>query len=390
VGVPGALRGLPLIDDLGDLSGRRVLVRVDFNVPLEEGPDCAPVVADDFRIRSAIPTLELLRSRGAEIVCCSHLGRPKGKPDPRYAMGPVRERLEELFPDASLLENLRFDPGEETNDPAFVDRLVEGFDAYVNDAFGASHRSHASVVGPPERLPSAAGPLLAHEVEVLGGLLGSPARPFVAILGGAKVADKIGVVASIARSADTVIIGGGMAYTFLAAQGRRIGTSLFDGSRVEECAALLEANAHIVVTQDVVALEPGHPIGPGRTEGEVRVFDGDLPEDWEGLDIGPETRQRFAGLIADAATVLWNGPMGFFEDERFSKGTEAVARAITSSDAFSVVGGGDSALALERLGLAGAVSFMSTGGGASLELLEFGDLPALAALRAAVNAPRGA
>jgi phosphoglycerate kinase len=383
------LRGLPLIDDLGDLRDKRVLVRVDFNVPLEEGPDGTTVVADDFRIRSAIPTLELLRGRGAEIVCCSHLGRPKGKPDPRFSMDPVRSRLQELFPEASLLENLRFDPGEESNDPAFVDRLVEGFDAYVNDAFGASHRSHASVVGPPQRLPSAAGPLLAHEVEVLGGLLESPARPFVAILGGAKVADKIGVVASIARIADTVIIGGGMAYTFLASQGRGIGTSLFDGSRVEECAGLLQGNPHIVVTQDVVALEPGNPIGPGQTAGEVRVFEGDLPDGWEGLDIGPATRERFSGLIGDAATILWNGPMGFFEDERFSKGTEAVARAIAASGAFSVVGGGDSALALDRLGLAGAVSFVSTGGGASLELLEFGDLPALAALRAAANAPHG-
>jgi phosphoglycerate kinase len=385
---PAALRGLPRLDDLGDLHGRRVLVRVDFNVPLEAGPDAGWVVADDFRIRASIPTLEWLLGHGATVVCCSHLGRPDGHPDPRWTMDPVRAALSKLCPEVSLMENLRFDPGEESNDPAFVDRLVVGFDAYVNDAFGASHREHASVMGPPRRLPSAAGLRLAEEVEVVAGLLDEPARPFVAVLGGAKVADKLGVVAAVGHVADAVLIGGAMAFTFLASQGRHVGASLVDATRIDDCWALLGGAARVVLPSDVVALSPGASFGPGASDGEVKTFEGDLPDGWVGLDIGVASSASFARLLAGARTILWNGPMGAFEDERFAHGTEAVARAIASSDAFSVVGGGDSALALERSGLADAVSFVSTGGGATLRLLERGDLPALAALRAAPNAER--
>lgn len=382
-----ALRGLPLLDDLGDLEGRRVLVRADFNVPLERAADGTPAVADDFRIRATVPTIEALRARGADVVCCSHLGRPKGAVDPRYDMAPVRSALAALCPGVGLLENLRFDPGEESNDPAFVDRLVEGFDAYVNDAFGASHRAHASVVGPPARLPSAAGLRLAEEVAVLGGLLEGPPRPFVAVLGGAKVADKLGVVAAIAKVADAVVVGGGMAFSFLAAQGRGVGDSLVDPSRLADCRALLESGARVVLPTDIVALSAGAAFGAGCTEGEVRTFEGDLPEGWTGLDVGPRSAAAFCELLAGAATILWNGPLGVFEDDRFAAGTNALARSVAASGAFSVVGGGDSVMALDRAGLAGEVSFVSTGGGATLELLEFGDLPALAALRAASNAP---
>ena len=385
--LPAAMRGLPLLGDLGELDGRRVLVRVDFNVPLEAGPGGGWVVADDFRIRATVPTLEWLLEHGASVVCCSHLGRPKGHPDPRWEMAPVRKALAKLCPDVGLLENLRFDPGEEANDPAFVDRLVDGFDAYVNDAFGASHREHASVMGPPTRLPSAAGLRLATEVEVVAGLLHEPARPFVAVLGGAKVADKLGVVAAVGRVADVVLVGGAMAFTFLSSQGRGVGASLVDPTRVDDCWALLGRAARVVLPTDIVALSPGASFGPGSTDGEVRSFEGDLPEGWVGLDIGGATASTFARLLAEARTILWNGPMGAFEDERFAAGTEAVARAVATSGAFSVVGGGDSALALERAGLADAVSFVSTGGGATLRLLEHGDLPALAVLRAASNAP---
>lgn len=382
-----ALRGLPRIEDLGDLRGRRVLVRTDFNVPLVARPDGSMSVADDFRITSSLPTLRTLRDKGATIVCCSHLGRPSGPDDNACSMAPVRERLAELFAEATLLENLRFDPGEEANDPAFVARLVEGFDAYVNDAFGVAHRAHGSVVGPPATLPSAAGLLLAREVEVLSSLLEAPARPFVAVLGGAKVRDKIGVVGSVAKVADAVLVGGAMAFSFLAAMGRSVGASLVDPTMVASCAALLDSGAPVELPSDVVALQPGHRFGPGVTDGTVEVFDGDLPDGWVGLDIGPTTAAAYAARLESAATILWNGPMGAFEDARFAAGTTTVATATAGSPAFSVVGGGDSAMALDRLGLADRVGFVSTGGGASLELLEHGDLPALVALRGAPNAP---
>jgi len=385
--VPPALRGVPLLDDLGDLDGRHVLVRVDFNVPLERTAAGEWAVADDFRIRSTVPTLRALLDRGATVVCCSHLGRPSGPGDPHWQMAPVRDALAAICPEAELMENLRFEPGESANDPAFVDRLVDGFDAYVNDAFGASHRAHASIVGPPERLPSAAGLRLAREVEVIAGLLDEPKRPFVAVLGGAKVADKLGVVASVGRIADAVLIGGAMAFTFLASQGRGVGASLVDQSRIDDCWALLGGASRVVLPTDIVALSPGAAFGPGCIEGDVKCFEGDLPDGWVGLDIGETSAAVFSRLVSDAATVLWNGPMGAFEDDRFASGTDAVAHAVAKSSSFSVVGGGDSALALERSGLSSEVSFVSTGGGATLKLLEHGDLPALVALRGASNAP---
>ncbi|HEV3212366.1 MAG TPA: phosphoglycerate kinase [Acidimicrobiales bacterium] len=382
---PKGLAGLPLLDDLGELRGRRVLVRVDFNVPLERTGD-GWRVADDYRIRASLPTLEWLVARGADVVCCTHLGRPSGPDDGGCQLAPVRAALEALCPGVDMLENLRFDPGEPGNHPGFVDRLVEGFDAYVNDAFSVAHRAHASVVGPPTRLPSAAGLRLAQEVEVLTDLVASPVRPFVAVLGGAKVADKLGAVAAVARVADVVLVGGGMAFTFLAAQGRRVGGSLLDATRLEECRAVLAASGHVELPSDVVALSPGAAYGPGETGGEVATFDGDLPDGWIGLDVGEATAAAFAKELAGAATILWNGPMGAFEDARFARGTDAVARATAASRAFSVVGGGDSERAVAASGLAEDVSFISTGGGAMLALLEHGDLPGLAALRAAPNA----
>jgi len=385
----GPLAGLPLLEDLPPLEGVRVLVRVDFNVPLGHTRDEQAFVADDFRMRSALPTLTWLAGRGAEVIACSHLGRPKGKVDPRYDMAPVRARLAELAPGVTLLDNLRFDPGEESNDPAFVDRLVEGCGAYVNDAFGSSHRAHASIVGPPGRLPSAAGRLLAREVEVLGGLLVEPRRPFVAVVGGAKVADKIGVLRALLSHVDRLVVGGGMAFTFLAAQGHRVGASLVDAGHVSDCGRLLEEYADaVVLPSDVVALTPGGVVGqdtPGT--GEVRHFGVEIPAGWRGLDIGPESAGNYAEVVAGAGTVFWNGPMGVFEDERFAAGTRTVAAAVAEARGFSVVGGGDTVAALDHLRLGNEVDYVSTGGGASLELLEHGDLPGLDALRHAANAP---
>lgn len=382
-----ALRGLPLLEDLGDVDGKKVLVRTDFNVPLAVSGD-RRVVADDFRIRSALPTLRWLVDHGATVVCCSHLGRPDGEVDPAYSMEPVAEHLATLLPGVEVMENLRFNAGETRNDPTYAHTLIDDFDCYVNDAFGVCHRSHASVVGPPAVLPSAAGRLVEREVETLGGLLGEPASPFVAIVGGAKVADKLGVLQALAKVADTIIVGGGMAFTFLAAQGHDVGGSLLDPSRFAACLELLEGPVEILLPSDVVALSPGSSFGPGSSDGEVETFGVDLPDGWMGLDIGPQSADRFAAAIARAGTVLWNGPMGVFEDERFAAGTRRLGLAVAASEGVSIVGGGDSCRAVEELDVADSISFMSTGGGASLELLEFGDLPGLAALRAAPNAPR--
>lgn len=383
------LVGIPLLEDLPELSGRRVLVRVDFNVPLGAGPDGAVVVDDDFRIRAALPTLTWLTARGAEVTACTHLGRPKGAPDPRYEVAPVRARLAELSPGVALLENLRFDPGEESNDPGFVARLVAGFDCYVNDAFGSSHRAHASIVGPPATLPSAAGRLLQREVDVVGGLLHSPARPFVAVVGGLKVADKIGVLESLLDRVDRLVVGGAMAFTFLAAAGRHMGTSPVDEDDFSACAALVDkAGERLLLPVDTMALGPGGTLGHSSAgTGDVQVLSGDFPDGWQGVDIGPVTIEMFRQALAGAATVFWNGPMGVFEDDRFVAGTDAVAESLADSNAFTVVGGGDSCAALDRLGLAAKIDFVSTGGGASLELLEQGDLPGLDALRRAPNAP---
>jgi phosphoglycerate kinase len=388
-GAPDPLAGVPRLEHLPDVGGRRVLVRVDFNVPLASGHGEDATVADDFRLRAALSTLRWLTERGAAVTTATHLGRPHGKVDPRYSVAPVRARLAELAPGVTLMENLRFEAGEEQNDPAFVDRLVAGFDVYVNDAFGASHRSHASVVGPPTRLPSAAGRLLEREVAVLGGLRGAPARPFVAVVGGAKVSDKLGVLRALLERVDTLVVGGGMAFTFLAARRHRIGASLLDAEQVEACAALLDdAGERVVLPTDVVALAPDGTIGRGAPgTGAVRMTGADVPDGWRGLDIGPETAGTYADVVAGARTVLWNGPMGVFEDERFAAGTRTVAEAVAACPGFTVVGGGDSVAALDDMGLSTQVDFVSTGGGASLEYLEHGDLPGLAALRGASNAP---
>jgi len=381
------LDGLPLLDDLPDLDGANVLVRVDFNVPLRPCVGERALVADDFRIRAALPTLNFLLAEGATVTACTHLGRPGGAPDKQWDLGPVRDELSVLAPKVELLENLRFDPGEELNDPGFVEKLVHGHDAYVNDAFGVSHRRHASVVGPPSYLPSAAGFLLQREIEALGTLLGAPAHPFVAVVGGAKVADKLGVLKALIQRVDALVVGGGMAYTFLAAAGHDVGGSLVDPDRIADCAALLESGTPVLLPTDIVALEPGAAFGCDCSDGEVRTVGADLPEGWQGLDIGPDTADRYAAEIVGAGTVLWNGPMGVFEDDRFGAGTAGVARAMAECGGFTVVGGGDSAAAVDALGLDSQISFISTGGGASLELLEYGDLPGLAALRGASNAP---
>jgi phosphoglycerate kinase len=381
------LQGLPLLGDLPPLDGASVLVRVDFNVPLDSSESGTPTVSDDFRIRAALPTLRYLLERGARVTACTHLGRPDGVPDARWDMTPVRERLAELAPQVQLLDNLRFDAGECANDPAFVDKLVNSHDAYVNDAFGVSHRAHASVVGPPKYLPSAAGLLLQREVDVLGGLLGEPRRPFVAVVGGAKVTDKLGVLAKLLDRVDALLVGGGMAFTFLAAAGHDVGSSMVDHDRIEQCAALLAGGARILLPSDIVALEPGATFGCGCDQGEVLITGDDIPKGWVGLDIGPATIQTYAEVIAGAGTVLWNGPMGVFEDDRFCAGTTGVAHAMADCAGFTVVGGGDSAAAVDSLGIEDRIDFISTGGGATLELLEHGDLPGLAALRGAVNAP---
>jgi phosphoglycerate kinase len=359
---------LPQLEDLPDPSGKRVLLRVDFNVPISDGH-----IDDDMRIKAAMPTIEWLTEHGAGIDACAHLGRPKGKPDPEFSLDPVRERLTELAPDVELMENLRFDPGEEDNDDDFVARLVEGRDLYVNDAFGACHRAHASVVGPPKHLPSAAGRLLAREMEVLGRLLEDPDRPFVAVLGGAKVSDKLGVIEALLDRVDVLVIGGGMCFTFLVAQGHEVGDSILEEDRVDACRQFLESGKEILLPTDVVAM---------ATDGEeVETRGADLPDGWKGLDIGPESAAAFAEAIAGAGTVLWNGPMGMFEDDRFAEGTKKVAEAVAEADGFTVVGGGDSAAAVTKFGFADGVDHVSTGGGATLELIEKGDLPGLKALR---------
>jgi phosphoglycerate kinase len=361
------LTPVPQLEDLPSVDDKRVLLRADFNVPLENGE-----ITDDLRIRAALPTIEWLLDQGAHVTACTHLGRPKGAPDPAYSVEPVRRRLSELAPGVELLENLRFDPGEEANDPAFVAKLIDGFDAYVNDAFGASHRAHASIVGPPQHLLSAAGRLLAKEVEVLLGLREAPRRPFVAVLGGSKVSDKLGVIDALLQRVDALVIGGGMCFTFLAAQGHSVGDSLCEPDQIDTCRRLLSGPKPIHLPTDVTALGPG---------GDVRQAGVELPDGWKGLDIGPGTAAAFSDVILDARTVFWNGPMGVFEDERFAAGTRTVAHAVADTKAFTVVGGGDSAAALARFGLDDGVDWISTGGGASLELLELGDLPGLQALR---------
>jgi phosphoglycerate kinase len=334
-----------------DVGGKRVLVRADLNVPLEEGR-----VADDTRIRASLPTLQLLLACGAdEIVVCSHLGRPKGE-DPAFSMKPVEALIHELLPDARVrvLENTRFDPGETKNDPAFARELADELDLYVNDAFGSAHRAHASTVGVAELLPAYTGLLLERELEELGKLLGEVERPFVLISGGAKVEDKLGVLRNLGGKADDVLIGGKMA---------------------EELRDENPLDFEVGLPIDVVAASEFSE----DAESKVVPYDA-VPDGWLGLDIGPETREAFAGRIAAAKTIFWNGPMGVFEWPRFAAGTKAVAEAVAKADAHTVVGGADSIRALTELGLVGEVDWASTGGGASLELLEGKELPGVAAI----------
>jgi len=389
---------LPNLDDL-EVEGRRVLVRADLNVPLENG-----AIADDLRVRASLPTLQKLLERGARLVVCSHLGRPQGKAMEELRLAPVGRRLAELLvtdvlaleevigeeveracasdAEVVVLENLRFEPGEEANDADFAAALAGLAQAYVNDAFGSSHRAHASVVGVPALLPCAAGLLLSREVAELERLLEDPEPPFVAVLGGAKVSDKLGVIRNLLERVDSVVVGGAMAFTLLAAQGHDVGGSRVEHDRLDEIRSTLEEaearGVDVLVPSDVVAAE-------GIEEGSPHevVPLGEIGERM-GVDIGPETAGRFGDVIAAARTVLWNGPMGIFEIDDYAAGTKAVARAIaeaTSKGAFTVAGGGDSAAALVELGMTDAVSHLSTGGGASLELLEGKELPGVAALR---------
>src|SRR6202046_1676323 len=327
----GALHGIPLRGDLPPWEGKRVLVRVACNVPLHIGVRGRATVADDFRITAALPTLHWLQDEGAEVVACSHLGRPGGAPDPRWEMDPVRERLQALCPGVELTENLRFEPGEKANDPACVQRLIAGFDAYVDEAFGAAHRSHASIVGPPQFLPSAAGLRFAKEIEVLGGILECPTRPFVAVVGGAKVADKLEVLKVLATKVDTLVVGGGMAYTFLAAKGFSVGSSLLDESHLDDCRALLDSGVDILLPTDTKALEPGGTFGPPSLghgpRGSVKVIEGDLPDGWTGLDIGPDSATAFAEVVAGAGTVLWNRALCAFAEPRVAEGTPTLSDA---------------------------------------------------------------
>jgi phosphoglycerate kinase len=380
-----------------DVAGKRVLVRVDFNVPLEKS-----MVSDDTRIRAALPTIRYLLEHDAQPILCSHLGRPKGKPEPKYSLRPVAERLGQLLnrpvemaPDCVgpvveemarrirhggllLLENLRFHAEEEANDAEFAQALASLADVYVNDAFGSAHRAHASTVGVTAHLPAVAGFLMEKELAFLGQALAAPARPFVALLGGAKVSDKMGVIHNLLGKVDSLLIGGGMANTFLKAQGKAVGESLVENDKLEEARTLLrEGGSKLILPVDVVVADRLDAKAEKGTVGVDAVSTG-----WRILDIGPQTTKRFAQQLGTARTVVWNGPMGVFELEPFAAGTFAIARVLAElSGAITIIGGGDSAAAVEQAGLAQRMTHISTGGGASLEFLEGKELPGVAALQ---------
>lgn len=386
------------IDDI-EVQGKRVFVRVDFNVPMDENLN----ITDDKRIRAALPTIRTLSERGAKVILASHLGRPKGKPVDKYRLDPVAKRLSELLGknvpkvddcigdvpkaaiskmqpgDILLLENVRFYPEEEKNDPGFAKTLAELADIYVNDAFGAAHRAHASTEGIAKYLPAVAGYLLKKEIDFLGGALDNPKRPFVAILGGAKVADKIGLINNLIEKVDTLIIGGGMAYTFLKAKGYEVGQSLLDEERIEFAKEMMDKAAK----RGVKFLLPVDITVADRFAADAnhKVVDADsIPADWQGVDIGPKTLEMFKEAVSSAKTVVWNGPMGVFEMPAFAKGTNGLAQVLAECDATTIIGGGDSAAAVEQAGLADKMSHVSTGGGASMEFLEGKELPGVAAL----------
>ena len=388
-----------------DVDGRRVLVRVDFNVPLKDG-----AITDDTRIRAALPTIENLRSRGAKVILASHLGRPKGGPDPAFSLAPVARRVAELTGahvefaddvvgpsahaavarlapgDIVVLENLRFEPGETKNDDSLARALGELADVYVNDAFGSAHRAHASTEGVTHHVGVAvAGLLLQREVTQLGGILADPARPLVAVLGGAKVTDKIAVIERFLELADTVLIGGAMCFPFLSVQGHQIGASMCEQEGLNPARSALERAASSRATLVLpVDLGIGERVEAGAPR---RDLDGvDVPDGWMGLDIGPRTAAIYAEAIVAAGTVFWNGPMGVFELDAFAAGTRAVAEAVAAAPGTTVAGGGDSVAALKRFGLDGAVTHLSTGGGATLELIEGRTLPGVEALERAAGA----
>jgi phosphoglycerate kinase len=383
-----------------DLQGKKVFCRVDFNVPLDDQGR----ITDDTRIAASLPTLRYIIEQGGRLILASHLGRPKAAPNPKYSLAPVAPHLSKLLGkpvamakdcigpeveqlasglrngDILLLENVRFHAGEEKNDPAFCRQLAALADLYVNDAFGTAHRAHASTEGVARLLsPAVAGFLMEKEIRYLGGALAEPRRPFVAILGGAKVSDKILVIENLLAKVDALVIGGGMAYTFLRAQGHEVGKSLVEADKIELAGELLakaaQRGVRLLLPQDhVIARE-------FKADAEHRVCTNtDFPADWMGLDIGPQTAELFAGLLKNAGTVVWNGPMGVFEFPAFAQGTFAVARALADSDALSIIGGGDSVAAVNQSGLDDRMTHISTGGGASLEFLEGKELPGIAAL----------
>jgi len=383
-----------------DVSGKRVLVRVDFNVPLDDAGE----VTDDTRIRAAIPTLRYILDNGASLVIMSHLGRPKGKVVESMRLTPVAARLQELLGvevrkmngvvgddvkracadlapgQVVLLENLRFDPGEEKNDPEFAAALASLGDVYVDDAFGAAHRAHASVTGVAERLPAVAGFLIEKELEVLQGLLSDPERPFVAVLGGSKISDKLKVLGNFQELVDTLLIGGGMCFTIFKARGMEIGNSLCEDELLGEVGEMLTAaerkRARMMLPVDLVVASEF------KENAESRVVDAsEIPRGWMGLDIGPRTIDAYVNAVSGAKTIFWNGPMGVFEWPRFEEGTRAVGEAIARSDAVRVAGGGDTVAAIEKYGLEDGFDHISTGGGASMELLEGKTLPGVAALQ---------
>ncbi|MGI6165760.1 MAG: phosphoglycerate kinase [Limnochordia bacterium] len=382
-----------------DVKNKTVLVRVDFNVPMQDGQ-----ITDDNRIQAALPTITYLIEQGAKVVLCSHLGRPKGKVVSELRLDPVAKRLSELLnqevtkvddcvgpvveevvakmeaKDVVLLENLRFHGEEEKNAAAFAQQLASIADIYVNDAFGAAHRAHASTEGVAKHIPGVAGFLMEKEISVMGKALENPKRPFVAILGGAKVKDKIGVIQNLLSKVDSLLIGGGMAYTFLKAQGLEIGNSLLDEDGLGLAKELMDLaekkGVNMFLPVDVVVAQEFAPDSPHKTV-DVK----EIPADWMGLDIGPKTRAQFARVIKRAKTVVWNGPMGVFEMDAFAKGTFEVAQALADADAVTIIGGGDSAAAVEKAGLAEKITHVSTGGGASLEFLEGKALPGVEALK---------
>ena len=383
-----------------DVSGKKVLLRCDFNVPQDKETGA---ITSDKRIVASLPTIRALLSRGAAVIACSHLGKPKGQRKESLSLAPVAVRLSELLgqevifakdvtgEDAKakaaalqpgqilLLENLRFDPREEKNDPTFAKELADMAELYVSDAFGTVHRAHASTAGVAAYLPAVSGFLIAKELEIMGGALANPKRPLVAILGGAKVSSKIGVINNLLEIADTIIIGGGMAYTFSAAQGGKVGDSLLEADWESYANEMVQKavakGVKLLLPVDTVCADAFAPDANSQV-----VKAGEIPDGWQGLDIGPETVKLYCGAVAGAGTVIWNGPMGVFEFPAFAKGTEAVAEALSKTDAITIIGGGDSAAAVQQLGYADKMTHISTGGGASLEFMEGKELPGVACL----------